>query len=150
MINIQNRLRKIEFNVAAFEKKAATVLDFLGYKDFDLNILLTTSKSVRKYNKQFRSKDKATDILSFPFHPELVAGDKIKPLTDDDKAIGDIIISLEYVLADKHKLGGTFLQRMDRMLVHGVCHCLGHDHIEDEEYKIMFALEKKLLSLIQN
>ena len=149
MINIQNRVRKIEFDVAAFEKKAATVLNFLGYKNFDLNILLTTSKSIKKYNHQFREKNKATDILSFPFHPELIAGETIKPLTDDDRAIGDIIISLEYVAADKHKLGGTFIQRMNRMLVHGICHCLGHDHIEDEEYKIMFALETKLLSLIQ-
>lgn len=150
MITIQNRIKKIKFDTAAFEKKAAVVLDFLGYKGFDLNILITTNKSIKNYNKQFRNKDKATDILSFPFHPELVAGEKIKPFTSDDKAIGDIIISLEYVLADRHKLGGTFLQRMDRMLVHGICHCLGHDHIEEEEYRIMLSLERKLLNLIQD
>jgi len=149
MIFIQNRVKKIPFDVAAFKKKAATVLEYLGYTDYDLNILITTDKTVRKYNKQFRDKDKATDVLSFPYHPELKAGEKIKPLTDDDKAIGDIIISLEYVLADRHKLGQTFIKRMDRMLVHGICHCLGYDHIEDADYEIMFALEKKLLSLIQ-
>jgi rRNA maturation RNase YbeY len=149
MIQIKNRVSKIEFDVAAFEKKAAIVLDYLGYADYDLNILITTDKTVRKFNKQYRNKDKATDILSFPYHTELVAGDKIAPQTEDDKAIGDIIISLEYVLADKHKLGKTFIERMDRMLVHGICHCLGHDHVEEEEYKVMYTLEKKLLSLIQ-
>lgn len=149
MIQIQNRVSKIEFDVAAFKTKAATVLDYLGYKDYDLNILITTDKTVRKFNKQYRNKDKSTDILSFPFHTELAAGDKITLLTEDDKAIGDIIISLEYVFADKHNLGKTFIERMDRMLVHGICHCLGHDHMEEEEYKIMYSLEKKLLSLIQ-
>lgn len=148
MIQVKNRISKIEFDVAAFEKKAATVLDYLGYADYDLNILITTDKTVRKFNKQYRNKDKTTDILSFPYHTELIAGDKIIPQTEDGKAIGDIIISLEYVLADKHKLGKTFIERMDRMLVHGICHCLGHDHVEEEEYRVMYALEKKLLSLI--
>lgn len=149
MIQIKNRISKIKFDVAAFKKKAATVLDYLGYADYDLNILITTDKTVRRFNKQYRNKDKATDILSFPYHTELIAGEKIVAHTEDDKAIGDIIISLEYVYADKHKLGKTFIERMDRMLVHGVCHCLGHDHMEEEEYKIMYDLEKKLLNLIQ-
>ena len=149
MIYIQNRIRKIPFNVAAFKKKAATVLDYLGYTDFDLNILLTTNKTIRHYNKTYRNKDKATDILSFPYHPELQAGQTITVQTNDDKAIGDLIISLEYVHDNNHHLGQTFIKRMDRMLVHGICHCLGYDHIEDEDYKVMFALEKKLLKLIQ-
>lgn len=148
MIQIQNRISKIEFDIAAFEKKAATVLDYLGYADYDLNILITTNKTIRTFNRQYRNMDKPTDILSFPYHTDLVAGETIDPKTQDDRAIGDIIISLEYVFADRHKLGKTFIERMDRMLVHGICHCLGHDHIEEEEYKIMYALEKKLLSLI--
>lgn len=149
MIFIQNRIKKIPFDSAAFKKKAATVLNYLGYDDYDLNILITTDKAVRKYNKQFRKKDKATDVLSFPYHPELKTGERIKPQTEDDRAIGDIVISLEYVYADRHKLGQTFIKRMDRMLVHGICHCLGYDHIEDDDYEIMFALEKKLLQQIQ-
>jgi probable rRNA maturation factor len=149
MIYIQNRISKIEFDVAAFEKKAAIILNYLGYTDYDLNILITTNKIVRRFNQQYRNIDKATDILSFPYHTELVAGEKIKPLSQDDQAIGDIIISLEYVFQDRHKLGKTFIERMDRMLVHGICHCLGYDHIEEEEYKVMYTLEKKLLGLIQ-
>ena len=149
MILIQNRVRAISFDVAAFEKKAATVLEYLNYKDFDLNILITTNKTVKKYNREYRNKDKATDIISFPYHPDLKAGQKIKVKTDDDRAIGDILIALEYVYKNRHNLEGTFIERMDRMLVHGICHCLGYDHIEDKDYKVMYALEKKLLALIQ-
>ena len=149
MILIQNRVRAISFDVAAFEKKAATVLEYLNYKDFDLNILITTNKTVKKYNREYRNKDKATDIISFPYHPDLKAGQKIKVKTDDDRAIGDILIALEYVYKNRHNLEGTFIERMDRMLVHGIFHCLGYDHIEDKDYKVMYALEKKLLALIQ-
>ncbi len=149
MIFIQNRVRTIDFDVAAYEKKAATVLEYLNYTNFDLNILITTNRTVKKYNHQYRDKNKATDILSFPYHTELKAGEKIQVKSDDDQAIGDIIIALEYVYKNRHNLEGTFVERMDRMLVHGICHCLGYDHMVDEDYKVMYALEKKLLALIQ-
>ena len=60
------------------------------------------------------------------------------------------MISVEYVFENKHELDGDFHDRMDRMLVHGICHLLGYDHEQDDDHKKMFALEKKLLKLIEN
>jgi rRNA maturation RNase YbeY len=149
MISIKNRQKTIPFSTAAYQKKAEKILDFLGYGDFDLGILLTTNRTMQKYNQQFRSKNKPTDVLSFPYHLDAQAGKKIVAKTDEDKNLGDIVISLPYVLENKKQLDGDFVHWMDIMLVHGICHLLGHDHDEDDEYEKMSALEKKLLKLIE-
>lgn len=149
MITIKNSQRKIKIDVKQFESDAATILDALGYPDFDLGILLTTNKTIHRYNKEYRHIDKPTDILSFPYHPELMAGQKIKVHSEDDKNLGDLIISLEYVVKAAQELGTTFEKRMQVLLVHGICHLLGYDHIQDEDYEVMRKKEAFLLRKIQ-
>ncbi|MCX5923955.1 MAG: rRNA maturation RNase YbeY [Candidatus Dependentiae bacterium] len=148
MISIKNTQRKIEFPVKAYHEKAQKILDYLGYGDFDLGILLTTDKTIQKYNRDYRSKDTPTDVLSFPYHDNLKAGKKIKVTCDEDKNLGDIIISVSYVFENKKNLEGDFNSRMDLMLVHAICHLLGHDHIEDADFKKMKTLENKLMKVI--
>ena len=149
MILIKNSLRKITVDTKQLQHDAQTVLDALDYGDYDLGIWLTTNKTIRDYNKTYRGKDKATDILSFPAHPELKPGQRIDVVTEDDKNLGDIIIAPEYVTKDAAKLGVTFEARMQRLLVHGICHLLGYDHIEDADYKAMYKKEMALLKKIQ-
>lgn len=149
MITIKNRQKKIPFSIKNYQKKAEIILQHLGYADFDIGIWLTTNRTIQKYNHTFRNKNKATDVLSFPHHPDLQAGKKISVTSDDDKNLGDILISVAYVFENKSHLEGDFTQRMDRLLVHGICHLLGYDHINDADFKKMFTLEKKLLKLIR-
>lgn len=149
MVTIQNRTKKISFDTGLFLKKASLILENLGYADFDLGILLTTNRTIQEYNQAYRNKNTPTDVLSFPYHDNIKAGKKIKAQTIEDKNLGDLIISLEYVYKNKKNLKGNFLERMDRMLVHGICHLLGHDHIQDADYRKMIRLENKLLKLIQ-
>jgi len=149
MIFIKHTQRKVKIDLKQIEKDAQKILDLLNYSDFDLGIWLTTNPSIRAYNKRYRDKDKPTDILSFPNHPELKAGERINVVTEDDKNVGDIIISLEYVKKDAEKLGVTFEQRMKRLLVHGICHLLGYDHIEDSDYEVMHKKEMALLKKIE-
>lgn len=150
MIRIQNRQRKIKFSTALYEQKAQTILNELGYGDFDLGVLLTTNVTIQKYNRDFRGKDKPTDVLSFPYHPFLKAGNKILVTCDEDKNIGDLIISVAYVLKNDLNLDGDFNARMNRMLVHGICHLLGYDHIDDNDFKKMQKIENKLLKIISS
>jgi len=149
MIHIKNSQKKIKFDTKAYAQDAQKLLEYLKYSDFNLNIWLTTNTTIQKYNRLYRNKNKATDILSFPFH-EIAAGKRIKAKTEDEKYLGDIIISLEYVHRDAEKYEVTFEQRMNRLLVHGICHLLGYDHIKDADYKIMYALETKLMKSINS
>lgn len=149
MINIKNRLKNLHnFDLETYKIHAQKALDALGYGDFDLGIMLTTNATIKKYNAQYRNKNKATDVLSFPFH-HILAGTKIKPMSDDDKNIGDMIISIEYVQAAAKKLGTTFELRMNRMLIHSLCHLLGYDHIQDDEFAVMIKKEKSLAKTIK-
>lgn len=147
MINLQTKLKKLNLDTESYKLKAQKALDKLGYSDFDLGIMLTTNATIKKYNRQYRNKDKATDVLSFPFH-HVAAGTKIKACNDDDKNLGDMIISIEYVQAAAKKLGTTFEKRMNRMLIHSICHLLGYDHIQDDEFAIMIKKEKALAKSI--
>ncbi|MFI5332754.1 MAG: rRNA maturation RNase YbeY [Candidatus Babeliales bacterium] len=149
MILIKNSQRTIAIDVGQLKKDAQTILDALKYSDFDLGIWLTTNRTIHKYNRDYRHKDKPTDILSFPFYPNLKPGKRIVAPNDEDKNLGDLIISLEYVQADAKKLGVPFEQRMKRLLVHGICHLLGYDHIKDEDYKVMYRKEMALLKKLR-
>jgi len=150
MITIKQTQRSINFSTSVFKKKAEFILSELGYKDFDLGIWLTTNKTIQKYNQLYRNKNTPTDVLSFPYHTELKAGQVIKVKQDEDKNLGDLIMSVAYVLENKKELPGDFTARMDRLLVHGICHLLGYDHIKDSDYKKMITLENKLLKSLND
>ena len=125
------------------------ILQVLDYKGFDISMLLVTPEVMRTYNNDYKGKDTPTDILSFPYH-YLNAGDRIIPETDEDKELGDIIMCPSYIHDDLSRWQMSFDDRMDVLLVHGICHLLGYDHIEDEDYEIMKVEEERLLQAIKS
>lgn len=149
MILIKNSQRKIKINQKRLKSNAQKILDVLGYSDYDLGIWLTTNKTIQRYNKAYRDKDKPTDILSFSNYPELKPGENIIPENEEEKNLGDLIISLEYVQKDARKFQEIFEDRLDMLLVHGVCHLLGYDHIKDNDYEVMRKKEEYLLKKIK-
>lgn len=149
MITIKNSQRTIEVDTQKLEKSAQTILKELGYEGYDLGIWLTTNKTIHSYNKTYRKKDKPTDILSFPYH-QLEPGEKIKPLDDEDKNVGDLIISLEFVQGVLPLYNVTLQERLNTLLIHGICHLLGYSHYDEENDKIMSKLEKNLAKKLEN
>ena len=147
MITIYNRQRTYSVDTQQLRTDITRVLKHLGYADFAMSVWITTNATIQKYNTQFRGKNKATDVLSFPFHHDVQPGERIMPADDEERVLGDIIISAEYVSRQARELHVPFYQRLRRLVVHGICHLLGYDHQTDAQYQVMFALEKKLLSL---
>ena len=150
MITIKDRQRKIKIDHAQLQNQAQAALNALNYANFDLGIMLTTNRTIRVFNKKYRHKDKPTDVLSFPYHDKLKPGERIVVETEDDKNLGDLIISLEYVQKDRQKWGHTFEEHLLMLLVHGIVHLLGYDHEIDEEYLVMNKVEKKIVKSIKN
>lgn len=138
----------VPVNAEELKTNTQTILNVLGYSDFDIGILLTTRDDMRNYNLEYRDKDKPTDILSFPFYPHLKAGEKIIASTQDEKNLGDLIICPEYIQEQVKELGTTFNDRVKVLLVHGICHLLGYDHETDQDYEIMHKKESELLKHI--
>ncbi len=151
MITIRNTQRKIALDVEALRQDAQKILDALKYSDFDLGILITSNRTIKNYNKTYRNKNKATDILSFPYHTELKAGQKIKAYEEEDKNLGDLIIAPEYIIkliSVDYDNQISLEKRLQTLLVHGICHLLGYDHILDSDYKQMHKKEKQLLKIL--
>jgi len=157
MITIRNTQRRYPINSAALQKNVKKLLIVINYPDFDIGMLFVSEKAIRTYNKEYRHKDKTTDVLSFPFYPHLKPRQRIKVKTQDEKNLGDIIICPEYVFkqlsdlydwdekSEKEKRE-LLNERIVVLIIHGLCHLLGYDHETAAQYKAMRRKELQLLA----
>ena len=109
-------------------------------KKVSLSILLSNNKKIKKLNKNFRNKNKPTDILSFPFSKK----NRIKKKT----YIGDIIISYDYLNKPKLQKIKIFREKLIRIFIHGFLHLLNFDHKKDTDYKKMLKEEKRIFKSV--
>ena len=123
--NSENFFKKI---CNAFPKKYK-----FSNKKVSLSLLLSNNKNIKKLNKNFRNKNKSTDILSFPFNKKI----KISKNT----YLGDIIISYNYLDKPKSQDLGSFKQKTIKIFIHGFLHLLGFDHIKNKDYFKMLREE---------
>ena len=91
-------------------------------KKISLTILLSNNRNIKRLNKKFRNKNKATDVLSFPSEKKF----NIKK----SPYIGDIIVSYEFMNKPKTLSTLEFKSKVIRIFIHGFLHLLGHDHIK--------------------
>jgi probable rRNA maturation factor len=87
----------------------------------EVEILLADDRTLRRLNRKFRGKDKATDVLSFPAPPEL-----------EGQLAGDLAISLDTALKQAQEQGHTLRDEVRVLLLHGLLHLYGMDHEVDE------------------
>ncbi|MEM9178555.1 MAG: rRNA maturation RNase YbeY, partial [Pseudomonadota bacterium] len=92
-----------------------------GSADGEVSVLLTDDSEIQALNKQWRGKDKPTDVLSFP-------ADSM-----DAPFLGDIALALGVTQADAKTRELTLPQHVSHLLIHGLLHLLGHDHKDDTE-----------------
>ncbi len=120
----------------------------LDNKNIDMNIILTTPEEIRKINKKFRGIDKETDVLSFPmFEPKEIRKIK-KNGSITPEILGDIIVSVEQVKKQAAEYGHSFERELAYMIVHGFYHCLGYDHMTEEDKCKMRKKEEAVLSKV--
>ena len=108
-------------------------------KNIFCTLLLSDSKEIKLLNKKFRKKNKATDILSFPFQTKNELKRKIKK--EKEIYLGDIIINLNKI--KNKKVLKFFKFEFDRLWIHGLVHLLGHDHKKGKDFLKMSQVEKK-------
>lgn len=146
MIYIKNTQRSIKLDTNAIKKDIERILVLIDYSDFDVSVWFTTSKTIHAYNKDYRGKDKPTDVISFPYYEDAKPGVRIVAHTDDDKNLGDILICPTYIQDNLSNWGQALEERIRILLVHSICHLLGYDHITDEDYVVMKKEEDRILS----
>lgn len=112
----------------------------------ELSLLFTDDSEIQELNRNYRRKDKATDVLSFA----LDEGRGILKLKQ--APLGDIVISVETALRQARKFRVTPKQEFQRLLIHGLLHLLGYDHegVTVKEANRMRRREKQLLKLVES
>ena len=140
---VENKLwnKKIKNPSDYIKKKIKKISKFnsLKKKRFSLTILLTDNFKMKYLNKEFRSKNKTTDVLSFP---NLDAVD-FKKKNNTEIYLGDIAISYEIV--NQRSKDSNFDLEFDKMWIHGYLHLLGYNHKKVRDYKVMKKMEDKIL-----
>ena len=106
------------------------------HKKITLTLLLSNNRCIKKLNKNFRNKNKSTDILSFPFVK--------KTLISKKTYIGDIIISYDFMNKPRSQNIKSFKEKVIKTFIHGYLHLLGFDHVKDKDYRIMLGEEEKI------
>lgn len=106
----------------------------------EVSLLLTDDAHMREINREWREKDKPTNVLSFPaVQPGKVAGAPF---------LGDIAVAYETLAREAADDGKTVADHFTHLVVHGFLHLLGHDHIEPDEAERMEALEVAILATL--
>ncbi len=103
-----------------------------------LSVVLVSNRAIRQLNKEWMSKDRPTDVLSFPLALE-------PPDEDQPWELGEIVISVEKASEQAQEYGHTFEREMAFLFVHGALHVFGFDHMTPPDEKEMFARQKKIL-----
>ena len=112
-------------------------------EDVEVDFLFVDNEAIREMNLEYRDKDSATDVLSFPmYEPDEEIDD------EEEVLLGDIVISLERAQEQCEEYGHSLEREVMYLLVHGLLHLAGYDHMEEEDKKVMRAQEEKLLAQI--
>ena len=111
----------------------------------ELCIRIVTPEESQELNRDYRGKDKSTNVLSFPFEaPPIELPDDL-PID----ILGDLAICAEVVAREAQEQNKVLAHHWAHMVIHGTLHLLGFDHINDDEAEIMESLERELLAQLQ-
>lgn len=101
-----------------------------------VDLIICSEETIRKLNYNYRQKDSVTDVLSYPF--------------DDDDYLGEIYICYNRAFEQAKEYEFSLDQELKRLLVHGLIHLIGYDHILDDEREIMEAIELKYFNFTRD
>jgi probable rRNA maturation factor len=108
-----------------------------------LSLSVIGDAKMRSLNRQWRGKDRVTDVLSFGLKER--RGFVLPPKAEGGKELGDLFICLPQVSRQAKRIGRTVREEFALMVVHGVLHLLGHDHETLRQETAMFSLQHDIL-----
>lgn len=123
---------------AGVQRRARAFLQALGLDGCELTVALVGDRAIRRLNRTWLKKDRATDVLSFP------AGEAPKG-TPGPRLLGDVIVSLDTAARRAREDGRPVGEEVARYLAHGLLHLTGHDHQRPVDARKMAVAEARLL-----
>jgi probable rRNA maturation factor len=124
-------------------RKSRAVLEALGLGRFELSLSLVPDAEIQRLNRDYRGKDRATDVLSFSLREGSFG--------DVAVGLGDVVISLETAARQAAERRLLLRDEVDRLLVHGILHLAGYDHeISEGQARRMRRKEIELLRMLRH
>lgn len=138
--DLWSALPEAEAIVAKAVSAAFAEAGLVARPDAELAVTLADDARVRSLNAEWRAKDQPTNVLTFP----AVEPDE----TADAPMLGDVILAFETVAREARDEGKTLADHVAHLVVHGVLHLFGYDHLDDAEADAMEAVEIRALARI--
>lgn len=110
----------------------------------EVSITFVSNEKIKEINKEYRSKDSVTDVISFAME-EMGEGEMALIGVDMPRVLGDIVISVSRAREQADEYGHSFMRELGFLAVHGFLHLLGYDHVTTEDEKVMFSRQKVIL-----
>jgi len=139
MIEVINRQRQRKINPRPWQDFGAKALAAIGAEKSEATIVFVSDETIRKLNRQFRGKNYATDVLSFPNQPEAFE-------VENKEHLGELVISVQRAQAQARRNGLSFSNEVRQLILHGLLHLSGYDHETDkgEMNRLELKLRKRL------
>ncbi len=128
-------------NYAFLDSVIKRVLDHEKVKNSLVSIIFVDKEEIQKINREMRGMDNVTDVISFALedNDEFAFEDQIRVL-------GDIYVCIPRMQSQALEYGHSEKRELSFLIVHGLLHLLGYDHIEAEDEKEMFSLQEEILN----
>lgn len=128
-------------------QSAVSILQEMGCEQqCQLSIALVDDEEMHRLNVQYRGIDRPTDVLSFALQE--AEEPHVQPVSEADNmtplVLGDVIISTETTHRQAEEYEDSFEHELYRLLIHGILHLLGYDHLADDEARLMEERERQL------
>ena len=106
-------------------------LEYEGFeRDAEVSVTLTDNEYIKKLNSEYRNKNSATDVLSFPIY-DFYSEDT--DFIEEPVTLGDIVISVERAKTQAEEIGNSLIEEITFLTIHSTLHLLGYDHERSEE-----------------
>lgn len=141
-MNTYSIFNETDENLDLYMDKLYGLLEFALKKEklenVEFNIIFVDIKKIHEINKTYRNIDRPTDVISFALEDNL-------DIELDHRLLGDIYICLEKAHEQAIEYNHSYLRELAFLMIHGLLHLLGYDHMEPDEEKIMFGKQEEIL-----
>jgi probable rRNA maturation factor len=138
---IQNRQRGIKVDLEPLRRLLQRISVHLGIEDKELSVVLVNDKRIAPLNQRYRKRAGPTDVLAFAMQEGEFT--EINP-----RILGDVVISVETAQQQAQAQQHSLTRELQILMIHGVLHLLGYDHIQQADAERMHRQELKLLKYI--
>lgn len=152
VVNEQTEHEITDEHAELIEKVIIEAANIEEISDGEVVVTLVNDGTIHNLNRDYRGVDRPTDVLSFAMNE--ASDDELEIFFEDDNEeypnmLGDIIISIPRTIEQAREYGHSFERELGFLTVHGFLHLLGFDHGNDEDERIMFDKQEKVLENLQ-